>query len=112
MRFPFTEVGPGLFRPVVPVISWGATRCIFVDGVIDTAADWTLLPPDRAVRLGIDRTKLPGGPSIRSATGQLVSCKTTRLPFELRRDGERCCWLADLAVTGPEVTVPHWGMRG
>src|SRR5205823_1674777 len=109
MRFPYTEVGPGISRATIPVLIWGTAGSLSVDGLLDTAADRTLLPP-RVIRyLGLDVDALPVTGAVRSSTGQVVPYKTTHLILDLRRDSERYCWLGEVAVTTEEVRLPHWG---
>jgi hypothetical protein len=89
MRFPYTEVAPGVYRPILAVRLWGPGQAILMDGLADTAADRTLLPPNLARALGIAVDALPATVRMRSATGQLVECKPVLLPLELIRDGVR-----------------------
>jgi hypothetical protein len=112
MQFPYTEVYPGIYRPILAVRLWGPAQRVLTDGLADTAADRTLLPPNTARNLGIDVDALPATVTMRSATGQLVKCKPVILPLELIRDGVRLCWLGEIAVTTEAITKPHWGFKG
>jgi hypothetical protein len=112
MRFPYTEVKAGTYRPLIPVLVWGLPRPLPVDGLLDTAADRTLLPPKLASDLGIDSSALPTTVVVRSATGHAIQCKPTHLILELRRDSSRFCWLAEVAVATEAIRSVHWGSRG
>ncbi len=113
MHFPFVQVGAGIFRPIVPVLAWGPSGSLPMDGLLDSGSDRTLLPARQARWLGIDVDALPTTIAVRSATGQRVVCKATHLIFDLRRGASRVCWVADVAVT-TQVTLqrPHWGFKG
>jgi hypothetical protein len=112
VRIPYTEVAPGVFRPLLAMLIWGPTRPVLVEGLLDTASDRTLLPPKWARDLGIDVGALTTTLTVRSATGQRVACKTTVLPLEIRRDSTRLCWLGEVAITTEVVRIPHWGFKG
>ena len=112
MRVPYTEVTPGLFRPLLALFVTGPSGTWLIDGLLDTGADSTLLPPAWAGRLGLDLGSLPVAKTIQSATGQSVTCKLTNLVMELRRDSTRLCWTAEVALPTDAIPKPHWGFRG
>ncbi len=112
MRIPYTQVGPDLFRPLLPVIIHSTAAAWLVEGLLDPGSDLTLLPLQWAARLGVDYQSLSPGGAVTSATGELVPWRTWQLDFDVRRDMERICWRADVAVTTDKITRPHWGFKG
>jgi hypothetical protein len=97
---------------MVPVAIWGTRGHILVDGLLDTCADRTLLPLRWARQLGIDVSTLANPVTIRTATESSLTCRITSLVFELTRNAERVCWLAEVGITGDEMKKPHWGFKG
>lgn len=112
MQFPYTEVGAGILRPLVPVRITGPVGIVFEDGLLDAGADRTLITRKVATQLGIDVESLVTTIQIQSATGQLVHCKLARLTFELRRDTRRISWSAEVGVALQSIQRPLWGYKG
>jgi hypothetical protein len=112
MRFPYTEVGPGIFRPLIPAWVWGPAGPLLTDGLLDSGADHTLLTPGFARRLGIDVAALPAQMTVKAATGDRVTCKQTTVIMGLIRGRSRIYWRADVAVAIDPLPIPHWGFRG
>jgi hypothetical protein len=112
MRFPYTEVGPGLYRPLVPVRVWGPVGPHLADGLLDCAADRVLLSPTVATRAGIDVAALEDEVTILSASLQPVACRQTRVLLELRRNSRRYCWQAEVAVATQPIHLSLWGLKG
>src|SRR5260370_14450638 len=112
MRFPYSEVRPGTYRPLIAVRLWGSRLHVLTDGVLDTGADRVLLKPKVAVGLGIDIDALRTDIAVRTATGELVRCKATILPIELIRDGVSLYWLAEIAIALDPIRINHWGFKG
>jgi hypothetical protein len=112
MQLPYTEVGAGIYRPLLALRLWREAAHALVDGLLDTGADRTLLPTKVARDLGIGVDALTTGVKVRTATGQQVLCKTTSLLFDLVRLPERICWLAEVAIAVEPIQQPHWGFKG
>jgi hypothetical protein len=112
MRIPYTEVGPGIYRPLVAVRVWGLDGPYLEDGLLDTGADRTLLTTEVAEKVGIDLAALSSQILIRSATLQRVTCPLTGVVLALQRDSERYCWRAEVAVATQPIRVSHWGSKG
>jgi hypothetical protein len=112
MRFPYTEVASGIFRPLVSVLAYAPARTVPLDGLLDTGSDRILLPFRVAADLGIDPGPSPRTVILRSATGQDLVCQIAQLILELRRDATRVCWLAEVAVAPQPLRVVHWGIQG
>jgi hypothetical protein len=112
MRFRYTEVKTGIYRPLLAIVVWGPGGPVWADGLVDSGADRTLLTPDLARRLGIDTSSLTADLEIRSATGQRIRCKRLSLRLEISKKPKRLCWHADVAVTTTHIQRPHWGFRG
>jgi hypothetical protein len=112
MQFPYTSVGPGIFRPIVPLLLRGPASTLLSDGLLDSGADRTLLSPRVARGLGIDVAALPIAVSIKSATGHKVPCKFTRMTVELIRGSERIGWVAEMVIPVTGVDQSHWGFKG
>jgi hypothetical protein len=112
MRFPYTEVASGTWRPIIPVFLDGPARTMPQDGLLDTGSDPILLPSGLVVLLGVNP-----GPSavtvvLRSATGQDLVCQLAQLILELTRDATQVCWLAEVAVAPQPLRIVHWGIKG
>ncbi|MFL5242800.1 MAG: aspartyl protease family protein [Gemmataceae bacterium] len=112
MRFPYTEVKPGIFRPIANMLISGPAGTTWTDGLLDTGADRTVLTMKIAQQLGIDVLALTEKWTVASATGQNVSCKITRLPFLLFRKPKRVTWLAEVAIAIEPIQRPLWGFKG
>jgi hypothetical protein len=113
MRFPYTEVGPGIYRPIVPVSVWGPAGAVLVDGLLDTGADRTLLTPSVASTLGINLARGPVRPlQLKVPSGQFVTCQLVSVILGLSRQRVRICWQAEVAVALEPVEKPHWGFKG
>jgi hypothetical protein len=113
MRFPYTEVGPGVYRPIVPLSLWGPAGAVLVDGLLDTGADRTLVTPRVARSLGIDVIGLQTPPlQLKVPSGQLVACRLAIVIMGLSRHRSRICWHAEIAVALEAVTKPLWGFKG
>jgi len=113
MRFPYTDVGSGIFRPLVPALIKGPAGFHWTDGLADSAADRTIIRLKLALRLGIDPDVLTPTVIVETASGNRVPCKLSQVIIELRRDFGRITWLAEVAVaTLPTVVDCHWGFKG
>jgi hypothetical protein len=107
VRIPYTQVGPGLYRPLAAVMIYGPGGTYLIDGLLDSGADSTLLPAAWATRVGINVAQLPIGPTVESATGQGLPTKSTTLVFQLRRDESVLTWKAEVAVTPESIKRVH-----
>jgi hypothetical protein len=112
MQFPYTQVAPGIYHPRIPIFVMGPKRTIPIDGILDPGSDRSLIPLKHAVDLEIDLDSLTSTVTLRSATGQLLTWRTTTLVFELLRDFERISWLAEVAIAPNALRRPHWGFKG
>ncbi len=98
MRFPYSELAPGYYRPLVALGITGPSKTILKDGLLDTGADRTILPLRLADELGIDMDGLTEEAVVRSASGELLHCKVMRLPLQLLQGGKRVAWEAEVAI--------------
>jgi hypothetical protein len=112
MIFPYTEVRPGVFRPLVPLWIYGPTRTLLTDGVLDTGAERVLLLPPVARRLGIDIAALSSTVVLHVPTGQAVACKTAVLIVELRRPHSSMFWRSEVAIPAQPIRHCYWGIKG
>ena len=112
MKFPYMEVRPGIYRPIIAVRIYGPLRRLLTDGLLDTGSDHTLLPPNTARELGIDTDALPIAFTMQSATGHRLTCKTVKLCPELVRESARVCWETEVVVTVEPIRKAHWGIKG
>ena len=112
MKFPFLEVSPNTFRPVVSLQMWGPTRHSWIDGLVDTGSDRTVIADKLARRLGINTDPLPSNFSIRSVTGHVAPCKMISMPVELRRDNESITWMAEVLIGPDSLPMCLWGFKG
>jgi hypothetical protein len=112
MRFPYTQVGPGIFRPQIPLFVKGTKGAILIEGLLDPGSDRTVIPLKHAVDLEIVLDSLTSTVTVQSATGQALICKTTTLIFELLRDFEQISWFAEVAIAPDALRRPHWGFKG
>ncbi len=112
MQFPYTEVGPGIYHPLIAVLLTGPAGHFLIEGILDPGADRSILPLKWALRLGILVDALTSAVTLQSATGQPLLCKNTTLQFHLLRDFERISWQAEVAIAPDELRRPHWGFKG
>jgi hypothetical protein len=112
MRFAYTEVGPDFYRPMVAVWIWGPVRSFIADGLVDTAADCTLLTPPVAHTIGIDPGALTESTIVETAAIDQVPCKVTTVTLGLFRDAVRLFWMARVAVPIVPMNRCLWGYRG
>lgn len=112
MEFPYTEVGPGIFRPKIAVTLWGHSQPVFTDGLLDTGADRTVLSEPLARQLGFDLTSLSNQAVVQAATGQKVLCRLSTLVFSLRRDATVLTWEGEVALADQYRGQPLWGFKG
>lgn len=112
MRFPYTEVQPGRFRPMVLLRVWGPVNSILTDGLLDTGSDRIIFAPRIARALGVDVAALPGAVTARVPTGTPLPCKLVSLRLELARPPSRICWLGEVAIPLSPVRNNYWGFKG
>lgn len=112
MQFPLTEVGPGILRPLIPILIKGNKQSMLTDGLLDTGADRVVLTSKVAHQLGIDPGDTVASVTIKSATGQQVACKITTVIFSLSRNSTRIWWLAEVAVATTALEKSLWGFKG
>jgi len=112
MEFPYLEVRPGVFRPIMAVRIYGPTWSVLVDGLLDSGSDRTLIPPKVALDLGLDLPPSIAEVAIKTPTGQVIKCKAVDLPLELNRNSTRLCWKGEIAVTDVPLRICHWGIKG
>ncbi len=112
IEFPYLEVRPGVFRPIMAVRIYGPTRSVLVDGLLDSGSDRTLIPPKVARDLGLTFPPSTAEVTIKTPTDQIVTCRPVDLLLELNRHPTRLCWRGEVAVTNIDLRICHWGIKG
>ena len=112
MQFPYTQRGPGVFRPIVPLRLYGPAAAVLTDGLLDPGADRVLLLPRLARVLGIDMKTLTTTKLMKSATGHSGLVKLTSLIVVLRRNSTEICWQAEVGFPSFPVQRCYWGIKG
>ena len=112
MQFPFIELRPGVFCPVIALHFRGPGGEVVSDGLLDTGSERTLITTKLARSLGIDPDQLPTAFQLRSATGHSSSCKMRSLPLQLRRDNESISWMAEVLILQRYPPLPCTQGRG
>lgn len=111
MRFPTTST-KGQWRPIVPICVHAPNgKQLFVDALIDTGADMTLLTPAAAELFQLDLDQLPETP-ITSALGTVDAYRTVSLTLELRRPPEVLRWRTNVGFVRRRLTYCILGTRG
>lgn len=57
MRFPYFQLGPNDFAPIIPIKIWGKRGWLDLEAYIDSGASFSIFNIDRAEILGIDYRK-------------------------------------------------------
>lgn len=112
MRSAYTEVGPGIFRPLIPLWVWGPDDCYLTDGILDSGADRTILNIPTASKIGIRLEQLTATVNLRTATNQALPCKLANVVLEIRRKPARVCWSAEIGVAVGNLPQNLWGFKG
>jgi hypothetical protein len=112
MQYPYTEVQPGRFRPIILLHIRGPIKSILTDGLLDSGADRTILSPRTARSIGIDVNSIVATISVRVPVGPTLKCKVAKLPLELLRAPDQICWLGEVAVPLTAVHNNYWGFKG